>query len=273
MIETLEVRTSQGSLLAVPIDDVESGIYVKEIEGLDPVKATLVSSSFANLDGGQYQSSRRDERNIKLRLGLEPDYVTETVRSLRQRLYQYFMTKTEVDLRFYDSDGLVVGIVGRVESFDSAIFTDDPEVYISVMCFNPDFVELDSVIIEGDTVSTNTEMQVDYDGTVETGVQLTMNVDRPITEFTIYHRPPDGTLRSLEFAANLEAGDQLVISTVPGSKFVTLTRAGSDSSLLYAISPQSNWIEFQPGVNNIRVYAEGAAIPYQIEYTNKYGGL
>jgi hypothetical protein len=71
----------------------------------------------------------------------------------------------------------------------------------------------------------------------------------------------------------LVAGDVLSINTVTGSKGATLTRAGVESSVLYGISPQSSWLELMPGVNTIRVYATGAAIPLSIEYINRYGGL
>jgi Phage tail protein. len=273
MLTMVEARTPQGTLLGISLEDVTDGIIVADIEGLDPVKATIVSSSFARLDGVQYQSSRREARNIKLKLGLEPDYINNTVSDIRQRLYQFFMPKREVNLRFITSTGLSVDISGRVESFESPLFTKEPQVDISVVCFDPDLVDPTLVEVSGLTTADTTESLVTYEGSVETGITFVLNVDRVISEFTFYHRPPDNTLRSLEFATPLEAGDVLTISTIAGSKGATLKRAGVDSSVLYGISPQSNWIELMPGDNNIRVYAEGLGIPYDIEYVNKYGGL
>lgn len=273
MLTTVEVRTSQGSLLSLPLDDVSDGLVIEDIGGLDPVKATLVSSSFARLDGVQYHSSQREARNLILKLGLEPDYVIDTVRDLRNRLYTFFMPKSEVSLRFYDSDGLIVDISGRVESFETPLFTKEPEVDISIVCFDPDFVSLTPVVLNGTSTSTSAETLIAYDGTVDAGIQFTLNVNRPLTEFTFYHRPPDGTLRSIDFAASLIAGDVLTINTVPGSKGATLTRSNTVSSILYGISPQSNWVSLMHGDNYIRVYAEGAGIPFSISYIRKYGGL
>lgn len=273
MITKLEIRTSQGALLGLPLDDVSNGFVVEEVGGLDPVRATLVSSGFANLDGQQYQSSRRDTRNIKLRLGLESDYVTNTVRELRQRLYGFLMPKSEVTLRFLMEDGLDVDIVGRVESFETALFTAEPSVDVSIVCFNPDFYDPDLVTVAGNTVATSAEQRIDYLGTVETGISFTLNLNRALSEFSIYHRPPDGTLRIMEFVAPLLNADVLTIDTIPGAKGAVVSRGGSDLSVLYGVSPQSSWVELLPGENYIRVYAEGAAIPYTIEYTNKYGGL
>jgi len=275
MLTKVEVRTStSGMLLSLPLEEITDGIFVEDISGLDPVKATLVSSSTANLDGAQFQSSRRESRNILLTLGLEPlDWEVHNIRNIRKNLYSFFMPKSEVKLRFFLDDGLEVDITGRVESFETPLFAKDPQVVISVMCFDPDFVELTSVEIEEDTVSTTTTFPIDYPGTVETGILLTLLVDRALTEFTIYHTPPDGLVRTLDFAAVLQADDVLRINTVVGNKFITLTRSAVESSLLYAMSPQSAWIELFKGINQFRVFADGAAIPYTLEYTVKYGGL
>ncbi len=44
MLTKLDVSTVQGDLLTLQLDDVSEGLVVLEVEGLDPVKATLVSS-------------------------------------------------------------------------------------------------------------------------------------------------------------------------------------------------------------------------------------
>lgn len=273
MITKVEIRNPAGALLTLELDDISDGIVLQEISGLDPVKATIVSSSFANADGSQYHSSRRENRNILLTLGLEPDYVTTTVQDLRNLLYEYLMPRQEVNLRFYNSSGLIVNISGRVETFESALFVREPVVEISIICFDPDFVELESIELEGNTTSTTSETSINYDGTVETGIEFVLNLDRTLTEFTIYHTPPDGTTRLFDFAAEMIADDVLKINTNVGSKGATLTRATTTSSVLYGVSPQANWIELARGTNMIRVYAEGDEIPYTITYTNRYGGL
>lgn len=282
LLNALNVTNSRGSVLSLPLEDISTGFAVKSIEGLDPVKATLVSSSFANQDGEQYHSSRREARNIKIKLGLEPDWAAEDVKTLRDQLYAFFMPKTKAMLGFHMFDvhaqnileqTLDLLIAGRIESFDTPLFTDEPEVDISVMCFDPDFYDPIGVIFEGMTVSDQTEAVLAYKGTVETGVVLTLRPDRAIDEFTIYHRPPDESLRTIDFSYPLVAGDVLVITSVLGSKSVKLTRAGTESSVLFAISPQSGWLELQPGNNNLRVYATGAPVPFSIDYITKYGGL
>jgi len=273
MLTKVEVRNTLGLLLTLELEDVSDGLVLEDIQGLDPVKATLVSSGFANLDGVQFQSSRREARNLVLILGLEPDYVTQTVYGLRRQLYSFFMPKSLVSLRLFDSEGLTVDIQAMVEDFNTSLFSKEPQVNIPMTCFDPDFVELTPIVVAGNTVSTSTEFNIPYDGTVETGIEFKLNLDRSLSAFTIYHRPADDQIRTLNFAASLISGDVLTINTVVGSKAVTLLRSSVISSLLYAQDPQSNWIELLKGDNHFRVYATGAAIPFTITYTPRHGGL
>lgn len=276
MLEKVEVLTEQGVLLTLPLQDISQGYSVQNIDGLDPVKVTIVSSTFGHMDGEQYQSSRREKRNIIITLGYEPDYVSGTMQDLRKKLYSFFMPKAKVLLRFFHTGEPVVQIYGRVESFDSAKFSREPTAVISIINFDPDFYDPTPVVLSGNTTASTVETSHVYPGSVESGILFRLLVNRnDLTEFTIYHRPPDDSLRSLNFttATPLQSGDVLSISTILGNKFVTLTRGGVDTSFLFGVSPQSNWISFFPGSNKFRIYAEGAGIPYQIEYTTKFGGL
>lgn len=273
MIEQLSVRNHQGSILDLPLGDALSGLIVEGVEGLDPVKATLVASSFANQDGQQYQSGRRETRNIRISIALVPDYATQSVRQLRQTLYEFFMPKTEVHLKFLLENGLPLEISGRVETLETELFSAEPTATISIICFNPDFY--DARIIEkfGFTTSTGTQSTIEYAGTIETGISFQLRPTRSVPEFSIYHQPPDGSLRIFEFVAPLVSDDILNINTTRGEKSARVVRGGSEISILYGVSPQSNWIELLPGANKFRVYAPGGGVAYTLKYTNKYGGL
>lgn len=273
MLTQVEVRNAAGTLLTMVLDDVSDGYVLKDVDGLDPVKVTIASSSFANLDGVQFQSAKREARNLIFKIGFEPDFVTTTGRSLRNGLYPWFMPKSVVNMRFFDSEGPTVEIVGRVEDFVAPPFTKEPGADISILCDDPDLVELTSETGSGNTVSDTTEFLIAYDGTVETGIEFTLNLNRTESDFVIYHRRPDNQITSLEFNASLLNLDVLVINTNVGQKAITLTRSGVQSSLLYGRSPQSDWFALQNGDNYFRFYATGAAIPFTYEYTNRHGGL
>jgi len=273
MLTKLEARNPLGSVLTLELDDVSDGLILEDIQGIDPVKATLVASTFANLPGGYYQSSRREPRNIVVVLGLEPDYISTSVQDLRDRLYDYFMPQTVVNLRFYTDEGLTVEIEGHVETFEAPLFTNEPKATISVMCFDPDLAELTATTVSHNTVSDSTNFTIAYDGSIETGIVLQLNVNRSLTQFTIVHQAPDGTTQSFDVQASLVNGDVVTINTIRGSKGATLLRSSTLSSILYGVSPQSVWITLQKGDNLFRVHATGAAIPYTVQYTPRYGGL
>jgi hypothetical protein len=274
VLTRVDVSTPQGDLLSFQLDDEEASFLVQNIDGLDPVKATLSSSSYAGIDGAQFQSARREARNLVFTVGLNPDPLTESVRGLRLRLYNFFMPGTQVNLTFYDDEGPTVTISGVVEDAPSPLFTQEPAMNISITCFKPDFIDVTTTHIgDGMTTSGNTGRNFSYQGTSKTGTVITLNVNRTLTDFTIYHQPPNDLLRQLDFSASLVAGDVLTLSSVTGDKRITLNRGGTESSLLYGMSPQSQWIEFMPGNNVITFYATGAGVPFTLDYVAKYGAL
>lgn len=272
MLYKVEARSPQGNLLTLQLDDISSGMIVEEITGLDPVKATLVSSNFAQQDGSQYQSARRETRNITMKIGLDPTG-DDSVFDLRTRLYSFLMPKSEVALRFYMTEGLTVDIPGRVESLETELFTQDPEANVSIICFDPDFYDATPVVQTGMHTADVSGRSIEYDGTVDTGMFFSIAIADNKSELTIYQTGPDGTVRTLDFSGSLIAGDVLKISTVSGNKGAILTRAGVDTSVLYGVSPQSSWMGLEPGTNIVRVYATGDTSPVTITYTNRYGGL
>lgn len=282
LLTMIKVTNPQGSVLELPLSDISSGYIVKDVEGLGPVKTSLVSSVFANADGEQYHSSRREARNLKIKLGLSPDYSLYSVHHLRSQLYQYFAPKTELKLTFRLFDKFATSVLnqqldldisGRVETLEPDLFTNDPSVDLSIMCFNPDLVDPRAIIFKGTTTHNLTETLLDYEGSSETGVIFRLLPRRIVPEFTIYHRTPSERLRTFHFTQQLTFLDELTVSSFYGNKYATLKRDGVERSVLYSITPQSDWFEIYPGPNHIRVQAAGDPVPYEIEYFNRYGGL
>lgn len=275
MLNGFQAKSSRGETLELLLGDISQGYVIKSIDGLDPVKANVVSSSFANLDGEQYQSARREKRNIVIKLGMNGAFVVGGVRKLRARLYDFFLPKSQISLRFLSSasDEPSLDILGTIESLEAPLFAQDPEATISILCFDPDFYDAVPVAFSGVSNWDSTRQSVTYSGTVETGFIFRLNVNRTIANVGVYNIPPDGVERKMDIAAALVAGDVLEISTVPGAKRVTRIRGGVSTSILYNLSSFSDWIRLFSGVNQFRVAIEGAAIPYTLTYTTKYGGL
>jgi hypothetical protein len=273
LLYKVDVTNRRGNVLTLQMEESDDGYQVADIDGLDPVKATLVSSSYAGMDGEQFQTAKRGARNVKFKLDLDPDFDEQTFTTLRKGLYTYFMPKSMIDMRFYMTTGLYLDLKGYVEELSSPMFDEDPKVDISVMCFQPDLTDPRIVTLEGGTVDDTTNTSIEYPGSVETGVVLTLNVNRTLEEFSMYNVDESGTSVQLDFTGALEDGDQLVVSSLRGAKGITLTRDGVSRSYLYGRSAQSGWIQLFEGTNEFRVYAEGDPVPYELEYVVKYGGL
>lgn len=278
MLSQVLVTNSQGDLLVMSLDQVSDEIIIESIEGLDPVKATLVSSGFATLDGAQYQTSRRETRNLIFHLGLEPNYAEGRVKDVRDRLYKFFMPKMKVQCLFLD-DSTLTGtdthdIEGIVESCETPLFVAEPAVDISIMCYDPDFIAHDETSVVGSTSSVTTDsLEIEYTGTVESGFLFALSIDRVLNELTIKNTAPDGSFQQADFAYPFVADDVLYVNSTRGEKSVEVLRAGVRTPILYAMSRQSNWMELQRGSNFFSAYATGASIPYEITYHNRLGGL
>lgn len=274
MLTQVDVRNVRSNTLQLPLLSAANGYAVREIQGLDPVKAALTTSSMAQLDGAQFQNARRDLRNITMKLGLVPNFVDTTVDSLRQGLYDYFMPKSNIGLTFW-KDGVVYAVTsGQVESNDNNMFSADPEVDISILCYDPDFYAPSPVVTNLSTVTTTVTSPVSYSGNSDAGIIFTLNINAILSGFTVYNQQPDGTITSFAVSGSFVAGDVFTINSIPGQKAATLTRSSVTTSALSMVDPtNAGWPVFQKGSNLFRVLASVAAIPYTITCTPKYGGL
>lgn len=272
-LQQVNITNARGNVLSLPVEQNDGVYQINEIEGLDPGKAVLVSTSSAGQDGETYQSGKRPARNIKIKLDFDPDFSPKSYSELRSDLYAWFMPKSRITMRYFLSTGLYVDIDGIVESMDSPLFVDDPDATVSIMCYQPDFVDARMVSLPGFTVADSTNTSIDYPGTVEAGTVLTINFNRAASGFSIYNTDEGGKLQQLDFTDPMLTGDVLVISSLPGNKGITRIRTGVSSSVLYGRSAQSSWINLVEGINQFRVYASGDPIPYTLEYAVRYGGL
>jgi hypothetical protein len=273
MLTKIEVVTPQDMELSLPFDSASSGILLIDADGLDPVAANIVSTNYGASPGAFYQAHRRSTRNIVLTLGVGPQYGTESVSARRKLLRRFFPTGGAVTLRLYEDDVFVAYVNGRVETHEAAIFTQDPEVSISIICFDPDFISPVEQEISGFSHPMDTTSTIEYNGDETAGFVLELAIDREISEFVIHNETLSGGLFAYNFAAPLVAGDLVVVSTVERDKYVTLIRDTVTTSALYGVSPSANWFGFESGTNLFRVQVDGDPIPYTLRYFERYGGF
>jgi hypothetical protein len=276
MLTTIQVIKKDGGVLTLPIYE-PTNFAVMDVQGLDPVKANIVTSNFSQMDGVQYQASRREMRNIFFRIRILSNPGGLSVQDLRKQLYEYLLPKSNVKLMFVQDGTNFYSIEGQVESFDSPIFVKEPEAIISILCFDPDFYEEDASLQFGVSVSNSSVQNVnlEYFGEIDTGFKFTLTATTTVENITLVNNLPDGSVRKMEFVDSplLISGDVFEVNTVPGNKYVRRIRSNVSTSILYTLSRTSDWLKLYPGVNYIRANSSDTGQVYTIEYHNKYGGL
>lgn len=101
---------------------------IKEFQGLNPPKATINTNTTATLDGGKFNSSKLDMRNINVAFAIEED-------AEKNRLAVYSVIQSKMPLRiYYKSDYLDVFIDGYVEEMDISYFAMKNIVTVNVLC-------------------------------------------------------------------------------------------------------------------------------------------
>ena len=264
----VSIQNGIGETLHLPLHSYVNGFLVKDITGLDPVGASLVSTTVARLDGAQFQASRRETRNIVLTLGLEPDYtIHEDVGSLRRTLYNYAMPEAEVRLIF-DLNGVpFASTLARVESLETSLFSASPEVQISFVAYDPDFIGVEQ-LKSGSPLSTGTTIV--YNGTVATGLHFIYTVDN-LTDPWIEIVGPSGIPRRVQFKGVFSKTFE--IDTRPGNKYVKeYGGVYGNVSLLYAVHRTAIWPLLEPGTN-ILTFATGGNTTLTYDANLRYGGL
>jgi len=281
MLDAIEFVKKDGGVLTLPIYDYTK-FQIKEVQGLDPVRASVVMSSYSQIDGQQYQASKRDIRNIVIKIGIV-EYDNNTIQENRKELYSYLLPKSEVKIRLVQNDLETLIIDGMIESFEAPMFVKEPEATISILCFDPDFYSDTTNVLE-DAPSENkyktvlttstTNATFNYEGDIDTGFIFTLTATSALDNLKLVSTLSDNTFKYLELLdLNLVSGDKIEVSTNVGNKYVRKTHLGVTSSVLYSLTRSSEWLKIYPGLNTIRVVSDVVGTNYSITYVDKYGGL
>lgn len=266
-----EANTLVGRLPVAEYDG-STPYIVKNVDGVDPVKATISTTSYANQDGGFYQSARTEMRNIVLTIGYRPDLTSGmSIQEIRRSMYSVFDPKARIKLRFIDTDEAPVEIEGFVESHETSIFSRDPEVQISILCPDPYFKAIRPVTISS---TNNNPVYTSYLGTAETGFLFELFVNRNVEGTLLRAYINDDNYYDIHYGGSLVSGDVLSISTERANKFVRRTRGGETLSVLNGITRGQLSMVISPRTDRLyTAIGEPRTIPYRITYTPKYIGI
>lgn len=304
MIKSITITNYLGENLTLELGAPDnSGIYIKKIDGLGPPSANINAKELATSDGGVFNSARANTRNIVIELGF---LFNPSIEDMRQLTYKYFPIKQKLRFRI-ETSNRVAEIYGYVESNEPDIFSKEEGTQISILCPDPYFYSagrdgtnatvfsgiepafefpfsnesLTQKLIELGTIEYSTEKNVYYGGDSEVGVLITIHAIGNAGDITIYNT---GTREIMKISnskikaitgSGIKNGDDIIISTVKGDKYITLLREGVYTNILNALDKGSDWFQLAKG-DNIFAYSSTSGsvnLRFKIENKTIYEGV
>ena len=300
MLKSITVTNDRDESLYLELTNpYKTGLIIKGITGIGPVKANINTTELAIADGSIFNSARANSRNIVFSFQLLEDPKTNLVETVRQRTYKYFPLKKMLTLTF-ETDHRIAEIQGYVESNEPDIFQKEETIQISIICPSPYFYAPDStivlngiesvftfpfsnesltedLIVFGNIVSSvSTEYY--YDGDVDSGVLFHIHCTDEVRNIMLYNTETrermtidTSVIRTITGSQSddLIAGDDVYLSTVSGDRFIALVRGGVEYNILPSIPKITDWITVKKGSNIFGYLAETGKSNISINiYTN-----
>lgn len=253
-------------------------IQIRNINGLDPVKASVNTTPHGSIDGESFVGTSVPKRNIVLTLYPNPDWDIWSPEALRKLIYQYFMPKLPVRLVFESDDMDPVEIFGIVESVENNMFSKDLEIQVSIICPDPYFRAVSPTVITGQAIlEAGVPTTVEYEGNIQTGINVKVTwVSGAVPSF-IGIRMDNAETSYLVTDTDVDATNFFEMSSVQMKKFVQNVDLNSgiiDSLLFKALLEEGSfWPNLQPGDNEFSVITDQGVQDWELTYYALYGGL
>lgn len=288
---TLKVESTSGEVLRLTQN--ESVYQIVDIDGLNPPKAVINSSTVAGMDGTRFKSSRLQERNIVITIRINGN-----VEENRINLYRYFRTKQWCKV-YYKNGVRDVFIEGYVDSIDCDLFTQSELMQISIVCQDPYFKNAQEIVNDISKVIYQFEFPFSFgdNGATHDGVTIVSSSLDDAMEFSVFEQDLitqidnksetevgftiditfigyaygpkivdiiTGDFFEIDGAYNV--GDRIVINTIKGKKSVKLYRNGVESNLFTKLTQGSKWFQLRLGANFYRYEARVGEAYMRIVY-------
>lgn len=260
---------------------------VLSVGGVTPPTATVNMATLATSDGGIFNSSRLDTRNIVITIKPLND-----IEINRIDLYKYFKAKQYIKL-YFENYTRSVWIDGYIEVIDGDLYSDDERLQISVICGDPYFKDTKTGLYAFSNVidrfkfpfaieaspgvpiselSEYSEIAITNNSDDETGVIIKMLAVGNVTNPTIYNMT---TNENFSLTISIEEGDIITIDTRRNHKGVTLNHNGTISNIINYMTQNSEWLNLIVGDNifSYECYSGAANLQVTVELQPIYEGI
>ena len=197
-------------------------LYIRDISGLNPPKATINTTESIFKDGSYYNSSKNSDRNIVIELGYRKVPGFTNLESIRNKIYELFPIGRDIRLEFI-TDYLPnpVFIDGYVETNEVSVFTKEPIHIISIICPNPNFYENSYTVVN----TTNDGINLTpYIGTAPSSFIFQKTFEKETGQFAV----GVGGLNAIKLKY-LPAGSVLRIDTEPTKRKIVFVKDNVES--------------------------------------------
>lgn len=311
LIQKVRVTNPKGEVLELELTNPEkSGLIVANIEGLGPPTASINGQEMATADGMIFSSARASTRNVVFTLAMlsrdaSSKYGALSIEQSRHLTYRYFPIKKEIKMEFI-TDVRTTYCTGHVETNNPVIFSQEEYTQISVICPDPYLYEeggektvfsgiqpafefpfsnesFTEPLLEFGTIWLDTRAILDYRGTVDTGVLITIHAMgdldpkriRLYNVDTMEHLIIDTTKIETITGVKYSVKDDIIISTTKGDRYCRLLHDGAYTNIIGVISKDSDWFQISNGNNGFAFAADSdeQKLSVTFSYKNAYVGV
>lgn len=280
----LKLENSNGNI----VDLNDGGRYeVISVSGLTPPSASLFTSKSPNRKGVKHNGSTLNERVVVIQIKLHGD-----IEASRNALYEW--VEPEQYCKIYYRNSLKnVYCEGYVQDCPIDLFTDNEVVNVEILCGDPYLKDIQGVISDISKFVNNVffEIAISSEGIpfstikdenitnifntgAETGVQINIRCDEPITSIDIFDA--DNTARRFKIEYSFSANWQIVINTEGSPKTCkAISPEGTELNILRYVKGNPTWFTLKKGNNRFsyKVNDGKADASITISFTNKYTGV
>lgn len=277
-----------------------SGFAIEKIDGLGPVKANVITTNIANLDGAIFNSAHANYRNVVFSIYF---IGIPSIEDARMSTYRWFPLKQKIKIRV-KTDSRECECIGYVESNEPNIFSKKEKTTISIICPDPYLYSVtekevkfsattplfefpfsnesaNEPLIKFAEYQSKKRESLNYEGDFETGININIHITGPVTDITIYHINTSKSLKidSAKLASltgsGLDNGDNIYINTKNGEKSIYLLRNGDYTNILNCLDKNPEWFQLQKGNNEFAFAAVSGEefIELNISYKDAYEGV
>lgn len=260
--------------------------YNVTVTGLNPVTSDITTAKVANRNGARFVNSRKQPRNVVITV-----YIKEPVEANRIELYKYVKSKEWLRV-YYSNKSRDVYVDGYVESFECDLFTQTQTAQISVICPNPQLIDVEPDVKDVSTVIgafsfpfhiTDSEpitfsiydklaRLIINESDDDIGFIYKIHCKGLVVNPTIYM---ENTKESFKLKGSYRKDTTITITTLDGQKSVTSEYKGVVTNIINDLEPTSTWLKLKAGYNHILQVADTGVenMVSEIIYSKEYEGV